>query len=255
MVNVFLKIFIIPIFFLVVHGQDLGGGSVDYFATRIRLAVGSVVYIKFDQDFSLNFSANSEKSTTENAQLAGVLSSYFPFLPQAPADDAQDKNMDIVIEDQSTGTMAATITAYDEATDSYRLSATRSVVYNDQDRSAIFLNALVSARDVNEERSISIGQLANFSLIYRDKMQRIQLTEADFASLLERATVQAEAQPANETTPQATAPGATPPPQEPTATQTQQVQQVPSVPVTELTEQRKREILLLYLNWILSSWF
>ena len=261
MANIFLKIFIIPVFFLLLHGQDLGGGAVDYFATRVRLPVGSVIYIKFDEDFTLNFRANSQKNRTEDAQLASVLAGYFPFLPPSPSEITQDENMEIVIEDQSAGTMAATITAYDEATDSYRLSATRSVVYNDQDRSAIFLNALVSARDVNEERSLSVKQLADFSLIYRDKVQRIQLTPADFSSLLERA----ELPPAeNQTTvaqtpdPQAAAePQAAELPAAPqTPAQESSLQNPPEPPaVTELTDQRKREILLLYLNWILSSWF
>ena len=256
MANIFLKIFIIPVFFLLLHGQDLGGGSVDYFATRVRLPVGSVIYIKFDEDFTLNFRANSQKNRTEDAQLASVLAGYFPFLPPSPSEITQDENMEIVIEDQSAGTMAATITAYDEATDSYRLSATRSVVYNDQDRSAIFLNALVSARDVNEERSLSVKQLADFSLIYRDKVQRIQLTPADFSSLLERAELPpAENQTAVAQTPDPQAAAELPATSQ-TPAQESSLQNPPEPPVvTELTDQRKREILLLYLNWILSSWF
>ncbi len=197
-----------------------------------RVRQGDTVLVTFAEGFSLSFRSAGIDSKRLSLELSGgPYGDLLSFLPTVRTEGDRSVKGDSQIA--LKGSLALTVTGV-QGDGVLTLQGRRVVVLNDREES-IQLDASVNIRDVSASRSVEFARLAEPRLVYRGPSEPADETirPEDLADLAQAAGA---AQPAVGSPPAAPPGPATAPAQ-------------PTVPArAQLTEERRRELLLRYIN-------
>jgi hypothetical protein len=219
---------------------DAGHGG--YYVPAVTLRVGDVVAVQIDIDSAVSFSATRVDDRSITLEVSGgEATGLLGFLPQATGSTDSRSEGDDELTLQTS--VVARVQELDE-NGLARIEAVRTVQIEDATERFVVAGWL-DPRDLSESRTISFGRLADASLRYTSVLPAAGpiLTDADLTTILTQPP-----ETADEAAP--VAPGeAAPQPSTPS------VPQAPSQSGYSLTEERKRELLLQYVNRVLDVVF
>ncbi len=213
-----------------------------YLEGGARVREGDTVLVTFAEGFSLSFKSAGVDSKRLSLELSGgPYGDLLSFLPAVRTEG--DRSVRGDSQTSLKGSLALKVTAADAG--SLALRGERVVVLNGREES-IELTASVSLRDLSQDRSVEFARLVEPRLVYRGPTEPAAETirPEDLAELLAAAAPPGAA-PQSAAVP-APAPGA------PAAQPAPAGSVAPAPPVAQpraqLTQERRRELLLRYIN-------
>lgn len=201
------------------------------------LAKGDTVFVQIDTTSKLAFTASSSDSRMFTLEFSGgTTGNLFSFLPQGRT--GGDRSLEGTQELSLEGRIPATVTEVDAAGKAL-VRGTRAIEIEGREES-IEISGWIDPRDVDGDRAVSFSNVADARLVYRTLLTsaRDVLTPEDIREVLE--SLPATAGGVTVIQPAGTAPSSS-------ATATTQPAAAPLASVT-LTDQKKLELLLIYLN-------
>jgi hypothetical protein len=226
----------------------VGRGSADslwdaehggYYVPAASLRVGDVVAVQIDIDTAVSFSADRTDDRSITLEVSGgEASGLLNFLPQAAGSTDSRSEGDDELSIQ--GIVVARVQELDD-NGMARIEAIRTVqVENATERFVV--TGWLDPRDLSEKRTISFDRLADAALRYTGVLPADGpiLTDADLTTILTEPFQTTEGAAPATPGEAAGAPG---------------VQQAPADSGYALTEERKRELLLQYVNRVLDIIF
>ena len=215
------------------------------------LAKGDSVFVQIDTTSKLAFSATSTDSRLFTLEFSGgTTGNLFSFLPQGRTggDRSLEGTQDLSFE----GRIPATVTEVDAAGRAL-VRGSRAIEIEGRGES-IEISGWIDPRDVDGDRSVSFSMIADARLVYRTLLTsaRDVLTAEDIREVIESLPPTTEGAVVIQPAGPGTAPAATVAAGTATATATgtgapAATQPVPPRTIT-LTDQKKLELLLVYLN-------
>jgi hypothetical protein len=199
-----------------------------YLEGGARVQEGDTVLVTFAEGFALSFKSAGIESKRLSLELSG--GPYGDLLSFLPTTRTQgDRSVSGDSRTTLEGSLAVRVTGADGGALSLR--GQRVVVLNGREES-IVLTASVNVRDLSQGRSVEFSRLVDPRLVYRGPTEAAgeTITAEDIIDLAEAPAAPA-ALPAAQPLPGAEAPAAVPP-----------------QPRARLTDERRRELLLLYIN-------
>jgi len=212
------------------------------------LAKGDAVFVQIDTTSKLAFSATSTDSRNFTLEFSGgATGNLFSFLPQGRT--GGDRSLEGTQELSLSGRIPATVTEVDAAGRAL-VRGSRAIEIEGRAES-IEISGWVDPRDVDGDRSVGFSMIADARLVYRTLLTSVRdvLTAQDIREVLESLPLTTEGavviQPAGTgAAPAPTGAAATPG----TATGTPATTQPAPPRTVTLTDQKKLELLLVYLN-------
>jgi flagellar L-ring protein precursor FlgH len=208
------------------------------------LAKGDSVFVQIDTTSKLAFAASSTDSRNFTLEFSGgAAGNLFSFIPQGRT--GGDRSLKGTQELSLSGRIPATVAEVD-TTGRALVRGSRAIEIEGRAES-IEISGWVNPRDVDGDRSVSFSAVADARLVYRTLLTsaRDVLTAEDIKEVLETLPRTADGaiviQPAGTgTAPASTGTAAT-------GTAAAATQPAPLTTIT-LTDQKKQELLLIYLN-------
>jgi hypothetical protein len=227
-------IIVICFIFLILNGM-FGDSLWDdtfpgYIAGTSALQVGDIVIVQIDAGFKMQFTSSSKDSKSITLEFSGgEFGDLFSFLPRANA--SGNRSVQGKEEYNVTTELVTRVDRIDENGKAY-IVGTRTIQFEGKGDS-IRLEGWVDPDDLDQQRKISFSKVADVRLIFRSFLQpqANYLRDEDIERILREEAV-------------APAEGAEAAPLPP-----------PEQGKLGLTEQRKRELVILYINRIIDIIF
>jgi flagellar L-ring protein FlgH len=225
-----------------------------YLSGGQALAKGDTVLVSVDASSALSFSASS--NDTKNLTLefsGGEAGNIFSFLPQVKSGGSRSAKGTESLRLQ--GEVAAVVTSVD-ASGRGMLQGTRSIMIEGKEES-ISVSGWLQPRDLDQRGAVSFSRLGEGKLVFRTFVQPAAdvLTDKDIRQIVAAAAPAAQPS-AGGGQPATAAAGTSQPPSvraQPAAGAGQPA--APSGQTLGITEERKKELLLLYLNRLVDVLF
>jgi hypothetical protein len=217
-----------------------------YLGSAARLHSGDTIVITFTQGFSLSFKSVATENKKLTLELSGgPYGDLLSFLPAARTDGART----VTGDSQATlkGALAATVAEIEGGT-RLKLHGLRVVAINGREES-IELTGAVSAADVSADRRVDFSRLVEPRLVYRGPIEPADETvRAEDLEEIVAAAAAAVVPAAPGAAPAAAGAAAAPPPAVAAPAQPAQTRY-------RLSDERRRELLLRYVNRIVDVLF
>ncbi len=205
---------------------------------------GDTVIVGIDTSSALSFSASNSDSKNLTLEFSGgETGNLFSFLPQVKAGGNQTAKG--AQQYKMRGEIPALVTEVDPSGRAL-VQGSRSVQLQGKEES-ITVSGWVNRKDVDQKGVVLLSRVGEVRLVFKTLLAPSQpvLSDKDIRTIIAAAPA-ASGAPAVSTTP-AAAPG--------TAAQAPGAAAPNAAAVTSLTEERKRELLLLYLNRLIDILF
>jgi flagellar basal body L-ring protein FlgH len=238
---------IVTVFLLVVSLTAAGGESLwspdfkGYLSGSKGFSKGDTVIVGIDTSSALSFSASNSDSKNLTLEFSGgETGNLFSFLPQVKTGGTQTAKG--AEEYKMRGEIPAAVMDLDAAGRAL-VQGSRSVMLQGKEES-IAVTGWVNRKDVDQKGVVPLSRVGEAKLVFKTLLAPSQpvLSDADIRTII-TAPAAAGTQP----------PAAAPAAQAPTAAQG--AGQAAPTAVTSITDERKKQLLLLYLNRLVDILF
>ena len=167
----------------IVFPQDLWSRRGEIFTDTKLRPVGSVIYIRFEDDIVASYRSRLDRFRTRNRETLSEIPTLLDFLPN-PGGTARETisgDTELSLSHNMRGTVSAVITAVNSRSGTYTITASRLLLLDGKSRT-LGLSGIVNAIEVSSDGYISSQKIANtrmrfFGLTVEKESKKIKTSD------------------------------------------------------------------------------